>query len=139
MLNPGVYSLSKIGSASDLDLATAGVFICDVISDLQGMTAATLLARFAPVSGGTSVAAVFQTSLDQGATWIDVARFDFTTSAAAKHANLSGFTPKGAAAQALLGSEGVLDGILGDRLRAVVTVTGAYGAGSVLALRAAVR
>src|SRR3954468_18140983 len=86
----------------------------DAILDLDGMTAVTLEARFGYGSGGTSASVTFQTSFD-GSTWGDVARFDFTTASATKVANLSGLLSKGVTAYAALGSEGVLDGILGDR------------------------
>ncbi len=110
----------------------------DAIVDLDGMNAATLVAKLGYGSGGTSIAAVVQTSLNGGTTWLDVARFDFTTSSATKTANLSGLTAKGVAAYAALGSEGVTDGLLGDRLRAVITSVGTY-VNTTLDIRASVR
>lgn len=142
MDNPGIYSLSQNGStspqASDLAITTAGTTICSVIDSLDGMLAASIEARFAYGSGGTSVDVYIQTSLDQGSTWIDVAQFRFTTASAAKVVNLSGLTPvttpvtptDGAMAQ-----NTCQDGILGDRLRAKVVSVGTYAGATLLALR----
>ena len=51
------------------------------VVDLDGLTAITLLVRFAPVSGGTTCKAWVQTSLDQGQTWADIFCAAFTTTA----------------------------------------------------------
>lgn len=102
-----------------------------VIDRLDGMQALTLSVRFSYGSGGSTCAVTVQTSLDQGASWIDIARFDFTTASARKVANLSGLLSKAVTAVAALGAEGVFDGVFGDRLRAVVTSTGTYGGTSV--------
>ncbi len=96
------------------------------VDRLEGMVAATLQVKFGWGSGGTSCAVAVQTTLDQGASWIDVARFDFTTATATKVANLSGLLSKAVAAVAPLGAEGAFDGVFGDRFRAVVTSVGAY-------------
>jgi hypothetical protein len=58
------------------------------------MKALSLQVRLAWGSGGTSIKAYIQTSLDQGATWIDVACVAFTAASATKALNLSGLTPK---------------------------------------------
>ncbi|MBZ9659778.1 hypothetical protein LB523_12050 [Mesorhizobium sp. ESP-6-4] len=109
------------------------------ITDLEGMLAATLVARFAWGSGGTSVAALIQASPDSGTNWLDVARFDFTTSSAIKTANLSGLTYKAAAAYAALGSEGQNDGLIFPQFRAVINSVGTYGGGTLLDLRLVAR
>ena len=54
------------------------------------MGAVTLLAELLGATGGTSISALVQTSLDGGSVWLDVARFDFTTSAAKKWCVLQG-------------------------------------------------
>lgn len=109
------------------------------VDRLDGMQAVTLSARFTYGSGGTTCAAIVQTSLDQGATWIDIARFDFTTASARKVANLSGLLSKAVTAIAALSVEGVSDGVLGDRLRAIVTSTGTYAGGTSISVRAHAR
>lgn len=133
MDNPGNYVLW----AGEITTALTGE-AQTVIVDLSGINAATLVARLAYGSGGTSVSVKVQTSLD-GSIWLDVGRFDFTTASATKTANLSGLTAKGAAAYAALSAEGVNDGLLGDRLRAVVTSVGTYAGGTTLDVRASVR
>jgi hypothetical protein len=52
----------------------------------------TLQANFAYGSGGTSVSAWVQTSLDGGATWADVSNFSFTTSSAREAMSVSSLT-----------------------------------------------
>lgn len=102
------------------------------------MTALTLVATFGYGSGGTTASATVQTSADGGTTWLDIARFDFTTASAKKVANLSGLLSKAVAAYAALASEGVFDGVLGTQLRAMVTTTGTY-VNSTLDIRAIAR
>lgn len=108
------------------------------LSGLDGMTAVTLEAVFIYGSGGTSVVAKVQTSLD-GTNWRDIARFDFAAASATKSCNISGLTPIGVQSLPALSAEGVRDGFLGGSLRAVVTSVGIYGADTMLAIRAATR
>lgn len=102
------------------------------------MTAVTLEAQFAYGGGGSTCSATVQTTLD-GTNWRDIARFDFTTAAAIKHCNLEGMLSKAVTAYSTLASESVYDGVLGNQLRAVITSTGTYVAGTVLSIRASVR
>lgn len=134
MNNPGKYELfvAAITAALSAQAQTP-------IEDLEGMLSATLIARFVYGSGGTSVAAVVQTTFDDGTIWHDIARFDFTTSTATKYANLSGLTYKAAAALSALGSEGQNDGLLGPKFRAVITSVGVYAGGTLLDLRMVAR
>lgn len=129
----GTYTLAarQMATAVTAEAQTA-------ITDLDGMTAVTLAATLAYGSGGTTITAVCQTSLDGGTTWFDVARFDFTTASATKIVNLSGLLSKAVTSYATLGSDSVFDGVLGDRLRAVITSTGTY-ASTTLSIRASVR
>jgi len=134
MDNPGIYSLG------DFPVTSATTLTGGAITELSGATAVTLFARLAYGSGGSTAIAVVQTSLDQGTTWIDIARFDFATAGAAKVINLSGLTPRTSPlVVAPLASEGANDGILGDQLRCVVTSTGTYGGSTVVSVRASVR
>jgi hypothetical protein len=83
---------------------------------------------------------VVETSLDQGVTWVQIARFDFTTSGLQKVMTVSGLTPRIAAATAgSLAADTALDGTLGDRLRATVVSTGTYAGSTVVSVRANVR
>lgn len=134
MTNPGDYVLFAGGITGALTAQAQ-----TAIEDLEGMLAATIVAKFIYGSGGTTCVAIIETSVDAGTTWYSVARFDFTTSSATKYVNLSGLTPKGATALVALGSEGVVDAVLGPRMRAVITSTGTYGGGTLLDLRMVAR
>lgn len=135
MLNPGLYALADRAITTALNEAQTPIV------DLDGASAVSLQARLAYGSGGTTAKVYVQTSLDQGVTWIDVACFAFTTAGAVKVANLSGLTPRTAPfvpTDGALADDTVVDGILGDRLRARIIATGTYGS-SVVSVRAAVR
>ena len=138
---PGIYSLTKNDGASDLAIAAAATTICEVIDGLAGMKAVTLGLRLAYGSGGTSVKAYVQTSLDQGNTWIDIACVVFGTASEHQVVNLSGLTPKTTQvtpSDGALADDTCVDGILGDRLRLKAVSVGTY-AGTVLSARASVR
>lgn len=109
------------------------------IGNLAGLQSLTVWANFDYGSGGTTCAVIIQTSLDQGDNWIDIIRFDFTTADAKKVATVGAFAAAAPAAVAALGSEGKLDNVLGDRIRAKVTSTGTYAGNTSVAVRAAVR
>jgi hypothetical protein len=130
--NPGVYTLASVQVTTALTSSAQ-----TAITDLDGATAFTIEARFLYGSGGTTASATVQTTLDD-TNWIDIARFDFTTSTSVKHANLSAALSKAVTSYSGLSSEGVIDGVLGSKLRAVITTTGTY-ANTTLSVRAAVR
>lgn len=135
MLNPSIYALA------DRAITTAINEAQTAITDLDGMTAVTLQARLAMGTGGTTAKVYVQTSLDQGVTWIDVACLAFTTAGAVKVVNLSALTPKGTPVvptDGALADDTIVDGVLGDRLRAKIVTTGTY-ANAIVSVRAAVR
>jgi hypothetical protein len=132
MNNPGVYTLTALQIGAPVSA------LVEATENLGGMNAATLEADFQYGSGGATCSAIVVTSLDGGVRWLHVARFDFTLASVVKTANLSGLSPKGVAANADLASEGVNDGLLGDRLAVKLISTGSY-VNTVLSLRAAVR
>jgi hypothetical protein len=132
--------MSGTFSLGDFSVTTAATQVGDVVDDLSGALAVTLSARLAYGSGGTSCYAVVETSLDQGVTWVQIARFDFTTSGLQKVMTVSGLTPRIAAATAgSLAADTALDGTLGDRLRATVVSTGTYAGSTVVSVRANIR
>lgn len=132
--------MSGTFSLGDFSIGAAATQIGDVVDDLSGALAITISARLAYGSGGTSCYAVVETSLDQGVTWVQIARFDFTTSGLQKLLTVSGLTPRIAAANAgSLSADTALDGTIGDRLRATVVSTGTYAGSTVLSVRANVR
>lgn len=120
----------------DFAISTAGVQIGKAIEDLQGMTALAVYGVLsAAAASGGDVTAYIQTSF-AGAPWFDVACIAFGAATSAKVANISGFglDPTVVTDQALPADTAV-DGVLGDRVRAVVVTTGNFDSPSTLALR----
>lgn len=86
-------------------------------------------ANFSYGSGGTTVNAYVQTSLDGGATWIDIAEFSFTTSSARPVYNLSSLTSHATAVTPTDGSltaNTAVDGVLGPLFQVKLVTTGTY-------------
>lgn len=136
MLNPGVYDLC------DFQITVAGTFTSTPITDLQGMLAALVSLRFAYGSAGTTVAAYVQSSADQGSTWHDIAHVAFATGAEHVLLNFSALTPKTTQVvptDGSLSADTAVDGILGDRLRVKIVVTGTYAGSTLLVGRVTVR
>jgi hypothetical protein len=103
---------------------------------LDDMKAATLQVTFTYGSGGSTLKCMIETTLDQGQTWVEVARAAFTTASAEKLFNLSALTEKLAAyAPAALSDDVGLSGFFGDRWRAKVTSTGIYGGNTSVSVR----
>ncbi len=98
-------------------------------------TNVTIQANFVYGSSGASVDAYVQTSLDQGATWIDVAQFHFTTASAIKIYNLSSLTPEATGVTPTDGSMAAntaQDGIIGPLWRVKYKSSGTYAGGTTL-------
>jgi hypothetical protein len=80
-------------------------------------------------SGGTTVDAWVQTSLDGGATFFDVMNFHFTTASASFIFNISALTSitsEYTPTNGTLASNTCKDGLLGDRWQVLYTTTGTY-------------
>jgi hypothetical protein len=80
-------------------------------------------------SGGTTVDVYLQTSLDDGATWSDIANFHLTTAPERKAVNLSALTPNVSQiglTNGSMSSNTAQDGILGTQFRCLVVVVGTY-------------
>ncbi len=140
----GIYNLGDkaVSSAVTDSVITEGVSAAGVdqalIDGLDWAAAVTLFVNFTYGAGGTTCIVVVQTSLDS-TNWIDIARFDFAVASLSKRCNLSGLTAVNVGNVAVLSAEGVLDGILGDRLRAKITTTGTYTGNTSVSVRASVR
>ena len=94
-----------------------------------------LQAVFTYGSGGTSADAWVQTSIDGGATWIDVANFHFTTSSAKFLFNLNSstsVTTEYTPTDGTLTANTAKDGILGNLLRVKYTTVGTYAGNTTL-------
>jgi len=132
----GFYSLG------DIAVTAAAIYLGTPIDELDGMTAVTAQVKFAYGSGGTSGNAFLQTSLDQSATWIDIASVTFTTAGKTVVLNFSGLTPRlteYTPTDGSLANDTAVDGILGDRLRLKVVTVGTYAGSTLLSGRIAVR
>ena len=94
-----------------------------------GVHTLAVQAIFTYGSGGTTVKAWVQTSLDGGTTWVDVACFAFTTSSARRISVLHLATPAAAnvtPSDGALADNTILDGVLGDLIRVKYISTGTY-------------
>jgi hypothetical protein len=90
-------------------------------------------------SGSGTVDAWVQTSLDNGATWADIAQFHFTATPGRFAYNLNGRTPVlsqqfGTLTDGGLAANTALDGILGPRFRVKYSTTGTYGGATSLSV-----
>ena len=96
--------------------------------DFVGMKSLTVEVNFTYGSGGTNAKVWIQTSLDGGTTWVDIMAFAFTTASVRAIMTVlmaSVATPVTPLLQSLT-DDTTQNGILGDRLRALITTTGTY-------------
>jgi hypothetical protein len=94
-------------------------------------------ANFTYGSGGTTVGAILQTSLDGGTTWCDVASFAFTTASAIYVFNVSSLTPvttEYTPSNGTLAGNTCKDGVLGPMFRVLLATTGTYAGATKLTL-----
>jgi len=122
-------------------IAGATTITGDPIMMPFGVRTVAVESKLVVAGGGTSVKVYYQTSLDGGATWIDFAQHAFTTSTASKlsavKSNIA-VTPGTTPGDAALGDNAVLDGLMGDRIRAKAVVVGTYtGASTITAVAVA--
>jgi hypothetical protein len=145
-MNPGIYDLgdTSISAAVTNVVITRGVSSAgmqeEFITDLDGLIGVTLQCLFNYGGGGTTVKVDIETSLDQGTTWIAIARFAFATVTAQRVMNLNAaFSRTTPYTPIVVSDDTGVDGILGDRLRAKLTSTGTYAGATTLSVRAHVR
>lgn len=149
MNNPGLYNLGDAALATINAATTATVITSSsdaqsttiaYVDRLEGMLAASLQANFTYGAGGTSLKVIWETSIDQGTTWVEVCRMAFATASEENIVNLSGLTPKTTVVTpAVLSDDTCLDGIFGDRWRARILTVGTYTGNTNLALRMSAR
>ena len=92
-------------------------------------------ATFTYGSGGTSVDAYLQTSLDGGTSWIDIAQFHFLTSSARFAFNLSSLTAvttQYTPTDGTLAANTAKDGILGPQFQVKLASAGTYAGNTTL-------
>ena len=110
-------------------ISTAATVTTTPTTLLAGMKYLVAEAQFLYGAGGTSAKAYVQTSLDQGATWIDIMCFAFTTSAASKVSAVSSTIALAAAVtpgDGALSDNTILNGLLGDQVRVKYVSVGTY-------------
>jgi hypothetical protein len=145
MQSPGIISLGdfQIGAAGQqatpqaLQQGPVGG-----LPPLAGLTALSCQIRFLWGSGGTKTNVYIQSSLDQGATWFDIANIAFTTASGSEMLNLSGMTPVTTPTPPTyltLSDNTTVNGPLGDRIQAQVVSTGTYGGSTLASVRCATR
>lgn len=149
MNNPGLYNLGDAALAAINAATTATVITSSsdaqsttiaYVDRLEGMLAASLQANFTYGTGGTSLKVIWETSIDQGTTWVEVCRMAFATASEENIVNLSGLTPKTTVVTpAVLSDDTCLDGIFGDRWRARILTVGTYTGNTALSLRLSAR
>lgn len=136
MISPGYFSLGTF------NITTAGTFAGDWVDDLDGCLSLLTQLRFVYGSGGTGVVAYLQTSVDGGTTPVDMAAVAFaTTSENAVH-NFSALTPKTTQvtpSDGAMTSDTAVDGVVGDRFRVKIVVTGTYAGSTQLVCSAVAR
>ncbi len=140
--------LSRIPLADSLAITTAlTASILRTTSGLYGLRELVVEANFTYGSGGTTVDIWIQTSLDGGSTWLDIMQFAFLTTTLRKIHACSLAVMGGASADAALrtnitptdgtlGDNLIIDGILGDMLRAKITTVGTYAGSTTLSINA---
>jgi hypothetical protein len=125
------------------NLAITGAVTAQMTTALQLVAgpceSIALQANFTYGSGGTTVSAWIQTSLDGGATWCDVANFSFTTASAREVMNLSALTTATTPQTPTDGSlaASTAPGVpIGSHWRVKYTTTGTYAGGTTLRIDA---
>lgn len=109
--------------------ATVTIPVAGKQTGLAGARTAIAQAKFLYGSGGTTVDAYIQTSLDRGVTWVDIMNFNFTTAAATKISKVDSATALTAVtvpSDGALTSNTIKDGLLGDQFRLKWVTTGTY-------------
>jgi hypothetical protein len=135
MIRPGPKDLG------DHTVAAAGTIVGDWVSGLEGVRSVSWQLRFAYGSGGSTIKAYLQTSLDQGTTAIDIACIAMTTANLRKGFNISAdiTTALLTFGDGVLSDDTYVDGILGDRFRTKLISTGTYGGSSLVSSRIVAR
>ena len=114
---------------NQVTIAGAETVIGGTIGLDHGTTALAALAKLVVAGGGTTVDVYIQTSLDRGVTWIDIMNLTFTTATASKVSAVNtavALAAAGTPGDGALADNSILNGLLGDRIRAKFVVAGTY-------------
>ena len=104
------------------------------ITGLGGMTGLTARLDFRYGSSGTKIQAYLQSGFDES-TYYDIACMSALLASKSALLNFSGLTPKlteVTPTDGALADDTAIDGLLGDRLRLKVVITGTYAGSSLL-------
>lgn len=125
MQAPGSYAL--LLDSSDFNLTTAGTYVGDWLDGLEDMDSMSAQIDFRAGTGGTSARVYLQTSLDGGATPLDIACLLFTT-ADRRALNFSTQNPVTAftCTDGTLADNTQRDGTLGNMMRLKVVTVGVW-------------
>lgn len=129
--------MSRINLLPTATLDAAGTYTSDVISGLANVAYLLIEAIFVRAAGGTSCKVYIQTSLDNGVTWIDIMCFAFTTTTITKISKVlavTSLTANTTPTDLTLTDNTILDGVIGDQIRAKYVVVGTYTGESSLAI-----
>lgn len=143
-MNQGTFDLGSVAITAAVTnlVITSGVSAAGVaqafLDRFEGIEALAIYVGFSYGASGTTASLKIQTTFDD-VEWIDVARFDFTTASRSAVANLSALLSKAVTTVAALSAEGVNDGVLGAKLRAVLTTTGTYSSNTSIKVRVGAR
>jgi len=120
-------------------LAAAGTYISEVSPLPREVKALAVQSVFVRAAGGTTTKVYIQTSLDGGATWVDIACHAFATTTATKISavrNAIALTAATVPTDATLTDDTIKDGLIGDRVRVKFVVAGTYSGASSLTVSA---
>jgi len=130
MNNPGIYDLG------DFAVTAADTAIGEPVLGLAGVAEIDVQLRLAYGSGGATVKAYVQSSLDQGATWFDLWCLAATTASKTRARRLKPDGVEQTPTDGALADDTVATGIvLGDRFRLKLVSTGTYAGNTVLSAR----
>lgn len=124
-------------------VTAAGTVTGGTVPGFGGAMQLAVQAKFTYGSGGTTTTAYLQTSLDEAASWMDVATFAFGTATATRVFRLG--MGEGSGTALLTPSDGALtdntqvNGVLGDRFRVKIISTGTYADSTTLAVTASIK
>jgi hypothetical protein len=99
----------------------------------------TVQSKFLYGAGGTAVKVFIQTTLDGGATWINIVSHAFLLAAATKVSSVTSDVAPAAQAFApsdsVLTDDAIIQGVIGSRIRAKVVSTGTYSGATSIDVR----
>ena len=119
---------------ADIDLtAVSGTYIAEPIAGLGAFYSAATVCQYTQI-GGTSCTISIETSIDEGLTWIDIARYALTSSGNYAASTFSITNISAPAVYTPLANNTQRLAFAGDRLRAAITPTGTFTTGSRIAI-----